>query len=155
MKRLLSAAIAFSAYSISAQVANTDSLTNEPLNSAANIIAGNSSKRITLGAYAQLDYNQPVGDAVRHNGTLDVHRLVVFMGYKFNERTHFVTEIELEHVSQIFVEQAFLNYRLDNKGLLNFRAGLLLVPMGIVNEYHEPPTYNGVERAATLVIGRP
>jgi hypothetical protein len=29
---------------------------------------------------------------------------------------------------------------------LNFRGGLLLIPMGIMNEYHEPPGYQGVER---------
>lgn len=126
------------------QVAGTDTTTNEPLNAAANIIIGNISKGITLGAYTQIDYNQPFGDIVRKNGTLDVHRLVTFMGYKFNDRTHFVTEIEIEHVKEVFVEQAFLSYRIDEK--LNFRAGLILIPMGILNEYHEPPIYNGVER---------
>ncbi len=147
MKRsVLFIAATLSIYSAYAQVANTDSLTNEPLNSSANIIAGNSSKRITLGAYAQLDYNQPFGDTVRHNGKLDVHRLILFLGYKFSDRAHFVAEIEIEHVKEVYAEQAFLNYRLDNKGLLNFRTGLLLIPMGIINEYHEPTTYNGVER---------
>ena len=29
---------------------------------------------------------------------------------------------------------------------LNLRGGLMLIPMGIVNEYHEPTTFNGVER---------
>ena len=126
------------------QVTGTDTTTNEPLNSAENIIAGNISKGVTLGAYAQIDYNQPFGNTVRKNSNLDVHRLVTFMGYKFNDRTHFVTEIEIEHVKEVFVEQAFLSYRIDEK--LNFRAGLILIPMGILNEYHEPPTYNGVER---------
>ena len=128
----------------SAQVSSTDSLTNEPLNTANNIINGNSSKNITIGGYAQIDYNQPIGSETREVGTLDVHRLVLFFGYKFGERTHFVTEIELEHVNQVFVEQAFLNYRFSPA--LNLRAGLMLVPMGIVNEYHETPTFNGVER---------
>jgi hypothetical protein len=30
--------------------------------------------------------------------------------------------------------------------VFNFKGGLLLIPMGIVNEYHEPTTFNGVER---------
>lgn len=129
---------------VTGQVTGTDTTTNEPLNTAENIIAGNISKGITLGAYTQIDYNQPFGDIVKRNGKLDVHRLVMFMGYKFNDRTHFVSEIEFEHVKELYVEQAFLSYRIDEK--LNFRAGLILIPMGIVNEYHEPPTYNGVER---------
>ncbi|NNK80179.1 MAG: hypothetical protein HKO93_01675, partial [Flavobacteriales bacterium] len=44
----------------------------------------------------------------------------------------------------IYVEQAFLNYAI--KPQINIRAGLMLIPMGIINEYHEPPTFNGVER---------
>lgn len=129
---------------IFSQVRGTDTITNEPLNSAQNIIAGNGGKRVTLGAYAQVDYNQPFNDTAYSNGKLDVHRMVIFMGYKFNDRVHFVTEVEFEHVKEVFVEQAFLNYRFNQA--FNFRAGLMLIPMGIINEYHEPTTYNGVER---------
>lgn len=131
-------------YSASAQITATDSVTNEPLNTASNILAGNGNGDITVSGYAQIDYNQPVGGPVRQNGTLDVHRLIMFLGYKFNDRTHFVAEIEYEHVSEVFIEQAFMNYRFSQA--VNFRAGLMLIPMGIVNEYHETPTYNGVER---------
>ena len=100
--------------------------------------------KLSIGGYAQIDYNQPFGEMIRQNGTLDVHRLVILFGYNFNERTQFITEIEFEHVSKVFVEQAFLKYRLT--GFMNFKAGLLLIPMGIINEYHEPPSFNGVER---------
>jgi hypothetical protein len=129
---------------LQAQVNNVDTLTNQPLNSASNIIAGNSSKNITLGAYAEMDYNQPFAKDVYRTGNLDVHRLVLFMGYQFSQNTHFVTEIEFEHIKEVYVEQAFINHRINNA--LSFRGGLMLVPMGIINEYHEPTTYNGVER---------
>ena len=132
------------ALQLKAQVRNTDTTTNQPLNSAANILMGNSSKNITLGAYAQIDYNQPIDADVREIGKLDVHRLVLFLGYRFSDRAQFVTEIEFEHVSEVYVEQAFLNYRI--KDGFDLRAGLLLIPMGIINEYHEPTTFNGVER---------
>ena len=144
MKNLLVIGILMLSTNVTGQVTGTDTTTNEPLNTAENIIAGNISQGVTLGAYAQIDYNQPFGDIVKRNGKLDVHRLVMFMGYKFNDRTHFVSEIEFEHVKELYVEQAFLSYRIDEK--LNCKAGLILIPMGIVNEYHEPPTYNGVER---------
>jgi len=75
---------------------------------------------------------------------LDIHRLVLLFGYRFNEKTSFVSEIELEHVEEVYVEQAFLNH--EFLPWLNLRGGLMLVPMGIQNEYHEPPTFNGVER---------
>ncbi|MEQ6118379.1 hypothetical protein [Reichenbachiella sp. MALMAid0571] len=144
-KSLLSGLLfVFIAFHLSAQVTGTDSLTNEPLNTASNIIAGNGNGDITISGYAQIDYNEPVGGPVRENGTLDVHRLIMFIGYKFNDRTHFVTEIEFEHITEAAIEQAFINYRINQA--LNFRAGLMLIPMGIVNEYHEPTTFNGVER---------
>jgi len=100
--------------------------------------------RLTIGGYAQIDYNQPISGDVNKNGTLDVHRMVLLFGYKFNSRTQFITELEFEHVSEVFVEQAFLDYKINR--FINFRGGLLLVPMGIINEYHEPTVFNGVER---------
>jgi len=101
-------------------------------------------KGFTIGGYAQLDYNQPISSTTRNSGTLDVHRLVMLFGYNFNDRLKFVSEIEYEHVKEVFVEQAFLQYKINN--YINLRGGLMLVPMGIINEYHEPPTFNGVER---------
>lgn len=110
----------------------------------ADILINESNSKVQIGGYAQIDYNQPVQERSYNNGNLDVHRLVLLFGYRFNERTNFVTEIELEHVVEVYVEQAFLNYEI--LPWLNFRGGLMLVPMGIINEYHEPPTFNGVER---------
>jgi hypothetical protein len=100
--------------------------------------------KLTIGGYAQIDYNQPVETGKKTNGNLDVHRLVLLFGYKFNSKIQLITEIEVEHVKEVYVEQAFLNYKV--KDWLNIRGGLLLIPMGIINEYHEPPTFNGVER---------
>lgn len=143
MKKIgLIAASIFLIHTISAQVRGTDTLTNAPMNSIQNILSGNGAKRVTIGAYGQIDYNQPFNDTTRSNGNLDVHRMVLFMGYQFNDKVQFATEIEFEHVSEVFVEQAFLNYKINDK--INFRGGLMLIPMGIINEYHEPTTYNGV-----------
>jgi hypothetical protein len=121
-----------------------DSLQNAPLNMALSIVNNKDGHPLTVGVYAQIDYNQGIGNSFRENGSLDVHRLVNFLGYRFNDKTHFVTEIEFEHVNEVTVEQAFLNYAI--RPSLSVRAGLMLIPMGIVNEYHEPTTFNGVER---------
>lgn len=103
-----------------------------------------SSSKLSIGGYAQMDFNQPFVEGERSNSTLDIHRLVLLFGYRFSEKTSFVSEIELEHVSEVYVEQAFMNH--EFLPWLNLRGGLMLVPMGIINEYHEPPTFNGVER---------
>jgi len=102
------------------------------------------SDKVTIGGYGQIDYNQPLSSEKFKTGTLDVHRLVLLFGYNFSEKTQFVTELEMEHVSEVYVEQAWINHRISNA--INFRGGLMLIPMGIINEYHEPTTYNGVER---------
>lgn len=96
---------------------------------------------VTIGGYAQIDYNEPDG---AEPGKLDVHRLVMFLGYKFNEKVSFVSEIEYEHVTELYMEQAYIKYKANEN--LNALAGLMLVPMGIINEFHEPTTYYGVER---------
>ena len=99
------------------------------------------SEGVSIGGYAQIDYNEPDGSAP---GKLDVHRLVMFLGYKFNEKVSFMSEIEYEHVSEVYVEQAYLKYKANEN--FNVLAGLMLVPMGIINEFHEPTTFYGVER---------
>ena len=103
-----------------------------------------SQSKLTIGGYGEVHYNQPLDKETRYNGKLDVHRLVMLFGYNFSEKVQFVTEIEYEHVSEVYIEQAFLQYRLNQ--LIQFRAGLMLIPMGIINEYHEHTTFNGVER---------
>ena len=97
---------------------------------------------LSIGGYGEITYNNVDGSSTP--AEIDVQRLVMLFAYKFDDRTSFVTEIEFEHVKEVYVEQAFINYSLVEG--LNLRGGLMLVPMGIVNEYHEPTTFNGVER---------
>ena len=121
----------------------TDSITLDPqkqINAAQRLISGNYASAVTVGAYGEVLYNQPEGA----NGELDVQRLVLLFGYNFNDKVQFVTEVEVEHVEEVFVEQAFINYNVANN--VNLRGGLMLIPMGIINEFHEPTTFNGTER---------
>lgn len=139
-KAILLFAIFISTFGFSQNTSKDTIATNQQQNAVNTILSSKNSKGITIGGYGQVDYNQPEGK----NGKLDVHRFIIFLGYKFSDRVQFVTEIEFEHVKELFVEQAFLSYSVSNN--FNIRGGLMLVPMGIVNEYHEPTTFNGVER---------
>ncbi|WP_275316662.1 porin [Tenacibaculum bernardetii] len=144
MKKVFFAVLLTASLFATAQSAPQDSIPTNPQsqqNAAQRILSSNlSQKGLTVGGYAEAHYNRATGE----NAKLDVHRVVMLFGYKFNERTQFVTEIEFEHVKEVYIEQAFLQYTLTDN--INLRAGLMLVPMGIVNEYHEPTTFNGVER---------
>lgn len=135
MKRALVVLAIISGGALSGQVSNYQ-------NTAANILSNN--EALSIRGYAELVYGQPYSATTRYNAKLDAKRFVLFTGYKFDSKTSFVTEMEVEHGSEIYLEQAFLQHRLAPS--INLRAGLLLIPMGIVNEYHEPTTFHGVER---------
>ena len=100
-------------------------------NTAERIIANN--EGLHIGGYGQIDMNLQSDDNIHYNSKLDVHRLVTFLGYNFNDKVSFVSEIEYEHVVEVYVEQAFMNYKIKNN--MSLQAGLMLIPMGIQNLY--------------------
>ena len=102
------------------------------------------SNQLYTKLYGQIDYNQKIESGKRNAGLLDVHRVVVLFGYQFNRNTQFVSEIEIEHVKELFIEQAYVKHRIA-KGI-NLKTGLLIIPMGLVNETHEPTFFYSVER---------
>lgn len=139
MKNLIIIVIFTSIASIvKAQVTDT----NLFYNSADQLLASNS--RLMIGGYGEVHYNQPLSSDLYQNGKLDVHRMVMLFGYNFGHKTQFITELEFEHVKEVYVEQAFLQHKIND--LVKIRAGLLLTPMGIINEYHEPTVFLSVER---------
>jgi hypothetical protein len=85
--------------------------------------------------------------------TADVRRIVLFVAHSFTQDIRVYTELELEHVREAEIEQAFVDWKVAGD-YLGLRAGLILVPMGITNEVHEPPMFNGVARPSveTTVI---
>jgi len=114
---------------------------------------GNSG-RTTIGGYGELHYNNlnnslPGGV---DNKKIELHRAILFVGHEFSDRLRFWSELEIERAQagdqlvggEVAMEQAFLEYDMTNN--LSARAGLLLMPVGIINETHEPPTFYGVER---------
>lgn len=116
---------------------------NAPKN-LASVLISNTSQKLNIGGYGQVDFSTALKSGIQSNASLDVSRMVMSFGYRFSDKTQFLTEIEFEHVRELYVEQAFLNHSFADA--LNFRAGLMLIPMGIINEYHEPTTFNGVSR---------
>ena len=77
----------------------------------------------------------------------DFLRAILYTGYRFNDKFLFNSEIEVEHGKEIYVEFAYIDYQAtENFGL---RGGMLLAPMGLVNEFHEPTVFMGAERPVT------
>ena len=87
------------------------------------------------------------GNATGKTTKSDFLRAVIYTGYRFNDKFLFNSEIEVEHGKEIYVEFAYLDYQAtENFGV---RGGMLLAPMGLVNEFHEPTVFMGAERPVT------
>ncbi|NDD93021.1 hypothetical protein EBZ37_13180, partial [bacterium] len=114
---------------------------------------------VSIGGYGELVYQnfdrkKDDNSAAPLTDQIDLQRVVLYFGYKFSDRLLFNTEIELEHASSASnldgkkgswgLEFAYLDYQVSSG--LNFRAGNLLIPMGWVNELHEPTVFLGVRR---------
>ncbi len=101
-----------------------------------------------ISGYMDFHFNRNQGE----DGVLDFHRFVLLVSHSFSPRIRFVGELELEHAfvegledaGELELEQAYVDFLLTRE--FNLRAGMILVPIGIINERHEPPVYHGVER---------
>ena len=110
----------------------------------------NQESGLSIGGYGELIYQNYAGSSKAD--TFDLRRAIMYLGYKFNEKWLFNSEIEWEHGStsesgSVSVEFAYLDYLHSPE--LNFRVGLLLIPMGFVNELHEPTTFLSANRPMT------
>jgi hypothetical protein len=106
--------------------------------------------RTSIGGYGELHYNKISADS-GDKEEIDFHRFVLFFGHEFTDRVRFFSEFELEHSlagdgkpGEVELEQAYVEYGLSDNTYA--RTGLFLLPIGMINETHEPPTFYGVER---------
>ncbi|MDH3399811.1 MAG: OprO/OprP family phosphate-selective porin [Chromatiales bacterium] len=104
--------------------------------------------RSKIGGYGELHYND-----LDSGNEMDFHRFVLFFGHQFTDNIRFFSEVELEHSiageganGEVELEQAFIEFDLGDSHVA--KAGLFLMPVGLINETHEPPTFYGVERNA-------
>ena len=107
--------------------------------------------RVHIGGYGEMHYNSLTAND-EDKRQLDLHRMVLFFGYDFSDNVRFVSEFEVEHTlvsggsehGAVEIEQAYVELDVFNDA--QFRTGVMLMPIGIVNETHEPPTFYGTER---------
>ncbi|MEJ2109261.1 MAG: hypothetical protein P8Z37_04980 [Acidobacteriota bacterium] len=112
---------------------------------------------VSIAGYGEMLYENfsdetQSGMDANKTSQLDFLRAILYTGYRFNDRFVLNSEIEFEHAStgkggEVSVEFAYLEYMANNH--LNVRGGLLLIPMGLTNEYHEPVAFLGARRSET------
>ncbi|MGZ8947097.1 MAG: hypothetical protein ACXW1W_16960 [Methylococcaceae bacterium] len=106
-------------------------------------------KGLSIGGYGEANYQKVVSDQGNNKDNADFERMVLYVGYKFTDKILFNSEIEFEHGStdqggSVSVEFAALDFFIDP--MANVRAGMVLMPMGFINQIHEPPFYFGNNR---------
>ncbi|MDA0237156.1 MAG: porin, partial [Proteobacteria bacterium] len=102
-----------------------------------------------VGGYGEINYLNYDGSTADE---FDMQRFILFLGHKFDDKTRLYSEIEFEHAQvkggesggEVAIEQAYIEHALGEG--INFRAGMQIIPIGLLNEYHEPPVFYGVER---------
>ncbi|MCP4092577.1 MAG: hypothetical protein GY747_03925 [Planctomycetes bacterium] len=110
--------------------------------------SGNNSK-FSFGGYGEATYRNWAsktdgGAPSGKSDEFDLHRVVFYFGYQFDDVWSFNSEIEYEHTDQLAVEFAQIDGHFSDA--LNFRGGHVLIPMGIVNQMHEPTTFFSARR---------
>jgi hypothetical protein len=102
-----------------------------------------------IGSYAEINLNVPT--RAGQTSQADLRRFVLGVQHRVDERTKVVAELEVEHAvasssdaGEVALEQAYVERQLTPS--LALRAGLMLMPAGLLNENHEPTAYYGVER---------
>ena len=122
-------------------------------------------KGVSIGGYGEVLYqnfpsSRQDGTPAGLTNTIDLARAVFYFGYKFDDHWVFNSEVEYEHAvaasdkqGEVEVEFAYVDWLSPSKAF-RARAGLILVPMGFLNELHEPPTFFGARRndVETLIL---
>jgi hypothetical protein len=109
---------------------------------------GHGGGKLSFHGYGELHFNSPEGSGVPDDNNpaiMDLHRMVWGVSYQFNDRISVHTEVDFEHAAtEIELEFAYLDFLVTPA--FNVRTGSMLMPVGPLNEYHEPPLFYSVER---------
>ena len=102
-----------------------------------------------LSSYGEINLNRP--RKASQNSQADLRRFVLGYQHRIDEQTRVVAELEVEHAvasatdaGEVALEQAYVEHQITPTW--GVRAGLFLMPMGLLNENHEPTAFFGVER---------
>lgn len=110
-------------------------------------------KGLSIGGYGEAIYQDIVSDKGKAKSNADLERMVLYVGYKFTNNILFNSELEFEHATtgegdelkgEVSAEFASLDFFINP--LANVRAGLVLMPMGMINRIHEPLFFFGNHR---------
>lgn len=104
---------------------------------------------LSFFGYGEMGYSRLKNDSASAQASLG--RGVLGWAYRFNDKTRFAAELEIENAvvsagdkGEVAMEQFYLEH--DVTDSITAKAGLFLMPVGYINEVHEPAHYYGVKR---------
>lgn len=113
---------------------------------------------LSIGGYGEMYYSHTNKNIGTDSSKVDVYRFVPYIGYKFTDNIILNAELEFEHGGvandggdaeggEVIVEFLYLDFLLNEN--INFRVGNMLMPVGLINERHEPTLFTTVQRPNT------
>ncbi len=111
---------------------------------------------LSIGGYGKIDYYHKSNESNSNSDNIDVYRFIPYIGYRFSDDIILNVELEFEHGGikdgaggdgYVIIEFMYLDFLLNEK--FNVRVGNMLVPMGLINEKHEPTVFTTVQRPNT------
>lgn len=140
------------------RVAETEVKTEATFAAVEEVSAGPAAKladwvdKTTIGGYGEMHYNNLSSkNSNETKDEFDLHRMVLLFGHQFTDNLRFFSEFEVEHTvagdgkkGEVEIEQAYIEW--DYTDNHRVKGGVFLIPVGIINETHEPETFYGVER---------
>jgi uncharacterized coiled-coil protein SlyX len=106
--------------------------------------------KVSIGGYGKMDYTHYKDNPSDKADQTDIYRAIMYFGYAFTDNIKFFSEIEWEHGGREktggygIVEQAYLDLALTDNSAI--KLGHMIVPVGMVNIYHEPTAFYTVSR---------
>lgn len=100
---------------------------------------------ISIGGYVEMNWQKMTTDGVSEGHQFQARRLSVFMSSAISKRVKFLSEIEFEDGGkEIAIE--FASVDVEFHPLVNFRAGIILNPIGSFNQNHDGPKWEFTDR---------
>lgn len=130
----------------STEITNQDQIYNRPF-------IGFGQSKTAIGGYLEGNTNYFSEDGVSEGFSMELRRFNIFLYSDISKRIKFISELEFEHgTEEIALETALIDFNFNPS--LNFRGGILLPQLGIINANHDSPKWEIIDRplSSTTII---
>ena len=113
---------------------------------------------LSIGGYGEMYYASTNTEVGANTDSTQVKRFITYLGYKFSDKIILNAEIEYEGGGvtvagggdAVVIEFMCIDFLLHDT--FNLRVGNMLMPMGLVNQMHEPTLLTTVQRPSSSLF---